>query len=841
MPTTTATDPARSGSPPPIADPTGPRGRVSALLSSRLLLWGASCVAAVLAAVPTIRILFTEGANVVSGDEARPLLQFIDPALQGQFNWSELYDASYQNSSSHLLTYLVYFAVARWFEMDYRVLIVLGLTLAVLRIGLLMLLARELLGSRSPVLFALLPALAALSFSKTNISNYEFGFIAFPFGLVTCAFIFGLWAIVRWGRSWRMLASVCITGAVISLASGLGPVTWTVYGIILLALRLLRWRFVVPVVAALLVSASPYYRSLFQTGSYRSELAGEPFSLDLFLSIVGLPLASVWERQIAGGAVVLAATILVILPLLLRPRDAWPWRRLSAPLGLIAAGLLMALLLTVLRGFVVWYYVFTGTLVLFGIAIIAAYHLHRALRRPRNVGTTVGLVCALLTVTVVTGSWASANEDHLAKTVFMRWRSPVTESCLRNYSVAPTTCEPHMAPWAPGSIPYFAGLTRRLGSTLESHGLHPFSRHETWRLQGDWMLDTVETTEDQIDVSWVTPGDAYGTDFTDHRRLDLLTPAPSEVRWTIDVAAGARATFRTAVRMHPAVTDGDGAEAEVLLSTGSDAADVVWHGPANVGVSDWTPVRVPLDRFAGERLTVTLRTTERRTPDFDTVLWRHPVVEVESNRFVDPEPAQRVPTDSLDLAIEDPSVWNASNIRWTGRRHGDARELRLSGGADASDLEPGSTSPETPTGTLARDVSSRPCLDRFTHLAVDMRLEDPWGTRAQGEYGLPREATFRLRVRPREAGSAPREIVLRLPYDLREPEHEPAVQTYRVPLRVIGIPRGARLEHVDVSPISIPVPTSSNIASIGRMQLTRYGSTAAPTCGASYTANEGAS
>lgn len=786
---------------------------------SRRLAWAGSIAVSVLLALPLFQILASEGTNLVAGDEARPLLQFIDPAFRGQFDWRELYDASYQNSSSHILTYLLYYAVASFAELNYNVFIVIGVALATLRLGLLMLVARTVIGAGSPLHLVLLPTFTAISFSKTQISNYEFGFIAFPFGLVTCAFLLGLWAIARFGRTWKGVGIVASTGILISLASGLGPIAWATYGVLLLGTRSIRWRYVPVLSIAILVSASPYFRSLFGTGSYKSELARQPFSPELYLKLVGLPIANAWEQQVAAGVVMLLATALLLLPLARYPRRH-DLRVLLAPLGLVFAGLLMSLLLTVLRGFVVWYYVFTGTLVLFGLALIAAYHLHRFLvRRERSNVAYVGAICTVLAAVLVGASHAQANQDHLAKTIFMRWRSPVSESCVRNWQVAPTTCEFHLAPWAPGSVPTFTHITERLGETTARHGLHPFSREQAWRLQGDYALDTVRIRETDQEIGWTTPGDAFGAAFEDHRRLDLQLPAPSELTWTVHIPADAEAVLHTASRMHPRVAAGagaDGAEVDVSVQRGRGGFGVLERRSVAADASDWSDISVDLSRFEGELITLRFRSRPRASNLFDTVLLRHPVIEVrtadEGARRATPPPVLESASGAdavLDLQLESLADWDLEDLEPTGDRHQAAPELRVRAGASS--------------GTISRTLPGSPCLDGFTHLVVDMRLEDPWGTAGHDLYAIARAARFQLEL------SGDTEAQLLLPYRL-EQVHVPKTTTYVVPLKNVAIPRGSRLDALRIAPIDAAVETSTNEATLGKLRLVRVGDPAEAHC-----------
>jgi hypothetical protein len=288
--------------------------------------------------------------------------------------------------------------------------------------------------------------------------------------------------------------------------------------------------------------------------------------------------------------------------------------------------------------------------------------------------------------------------------------------------------------------------------------------------------------------------------YTDHRRLDLQLDAPSTVDWSVSIPEGASAEFRTSVAMHPvvrAVGQADGVDVLVAVRRRGDSQfDTKFS--KHVQAQDRSPeeIRFPV---TGD-VTIRIRVSGRDNPAYDTVLFDHPVIDVErpdhEHDFGSFAPALDSSNREVDLDVGS-DAWSVRHLVATGRTFDGAVEYRQGSGSKP--------------GSLNIQLDPAPCAGSFAAIRYSIRLEDPWGSSAYNDF-IPRASSLLVHTGKDE----PIEYIV--PYRLRFP-FTPQFDEYFVPLRQLGLSGTTRIEAIELRPAARHVPDAAGIAAIGFVSL----------------------
>jgi uncharacterized membrane protein YecN with MAPEG domain len=649
-----------------------------------------------------VYILATTGAGNPSNDDAALFKLFIGPVLSGQYDWSRLPHDTFLGSHFDLLPALVLLLFARFARYDIQLILYTGIILAVIRL----LLYHDALTRSAPVRnrtlrLVLWPALAALIFSMTMISAFEFDFIAIEFGLAKLGLALGVWALAKWPGRWPGVLVMALGGLIASFSFATGLATWPVF---LIGMVLLDFRKLVHYItwlAACALGAAPYVIFGF-FGSYPAErtTVRSLFNPRFLLNIIGRPLAN--RIGLEGGPLPMAewagtAGILLcvsgIALLWLKRRRPGTGRSAAPALMLMAYGLLSAWQISVFRETVAPWYATHSMVFWIGLAglayVLAEYSLAEGTARApgqprvwpqiRRLARTGG-AWSLAACAVIFGFYVATNRSHFDKSLYLHARGPVSIACLSNYRTAPTYCECFLALWRSG----FPDFVQDLARPLEvNHLSAAFSPRREWSLQGDSILDKVDfhRSPGGPEIWWSFDLPSNRAPVYDYRRLNLVLNAPNWVCWTVALPAGLKlAEFHSAAAISksaPLRTDHKTVEFTVHIACGGEPEKLLYSQSLAADARGWYPFSVPLIEYAGR--TIKLRLASNAGTDFQGgwAMFRYPYIDLSAEDAeayrtgpdsivpsnTDLSPAFPKPTDrDLSFDLTDSSQWDPEGM-----------------------------------------------------------------------------------------------------------------------------------------------------------------------------------
>ena len=751
------------------------------------------------------RIVATTGADVPSSDDYVFMVQFLAPALDGTFHWPDFFRATFYNTHAMYLPNLLSLANARLTASNLYALLYLGLALAAVRIPLLWFaLARR---DDPPLPRALLwPILAALTCSEAQISIFEHGLTTLGQNLTTTLLVVGAWCLTRWPGRWLALWPTLGAGIAASFTFGSGLALWPAF---LLGMWLLGYRRVghyLAWAAGAAIAALPYGYFLvlhYAPGSANAAVKSPTRVLLTPPTILGLPLALGYSRPLAGAIGLGSAGLAILgLALLWRLRRGAAPRRAAPALLLLTYGGVVALQIGVFRGATAVWYTYVGMAFwagLIGLAYVLWIERATVAAPTLRLGgwamnvTTVWCGATLATLLVL---YPTANLSYRDKSIFLQTRGPASASCVRNYLVAPTRCEDTLVTWPPGNPAYLPGLA----APLARHRLAVFAPHQEWALQGDTILDApfVSATGGAEATLCAADRTTTPTPPTDYRHLNLLLRAPATLTWTVALPPHLRAaTLRTAFARGevPGLATVGPATLTVAIVGADGSARPLAVGTTAPG-GGWREIGAALTPFAGQ--TLALRFAVQGESPAVWGAFRYPILDLD----LGDEPVTGPVTGSdagaalplvaparteadLRFALDDPAQWRA-------------RELRPADGATGRWIVTGE-----PEFTALEPLAV--CLADYGYLGVEMAAAREFFPRAlQIRYRLAGQADF-------PAGQA-----ITIPLLADDTSH-----TYTYPLRLLGLPAGARLTGLRLDPVYGVASGGTNMVQIDDFRLIR--------------------
>lgn len=676
-------------------------------------------------------ILATTGANNLSSDDGPFISRFLGQILEGTYHWQDFPRDTFYNTHSLFLPGLVYLALAYFTHLNVYVALYVGLVLAAFKLLLLhSALTKSIQGVKNWERWLLLPVLAALVFSLSQISTYEHTMSAIAGGLSQLGFALGLWALTRFPGQWRALALMAIGGVAATLSSGAGLIMWPSFlvGLILLGFR--KVGHYVFLFAAAVLSAMPYlfflvlyprqttrpHATLLSAFDYLFviDAIGRPFINGIGLNYSRIEISLlIGSLGIATGVVILSLLILVD-----RKRRALNLARSAPALMLIAFSLLATWQISLFRDQIApWY---TSLSMLFWIGLVGLIYVlwvNQAIRPPQESHRRLPsvLVARLLSAVVIGGLiflYASSNLSYTDKTVLLRTRSPASAACLRNYRTAPTYCEDTLVIWQTGNPHYIENLAQ----PLERNHLSVFAPRQQWTLQGDFILDSVKIyqTPGVPDIRWSEDLTNSPVDWRDYRHLNLLLHSPNAVTWTVSLPPNVeQADFHSAVAISqsaPVDPAADGVQFETYLTREGEGERLIFDQHLDADQHQWHPFSIPLSAYAGQTITLRLTSNAGDNVAGGWAMYRYPYIDLVVNPGKDGDTAVSskpfIPTLSDADARVDPTDSNLWQI---------------------SDMQPAATVTEEYTMGRAPGMGYRRpldlCLADYTHFYVRMAVQ----------------------------------------------------------------------------------------------------------------------
>ncbi|HLA43932.1 MAG TPA: hypothetical protein VJZ27_10875, partial [Aggregatilineales bacterium] len=260
---------------------------------------------------------------------------------------------------------------------------------------------------------------------------------------------------------------------------------------------------------------------------------------------------------------------------------------------------------------------------------------------------------------------------------FMGSRRPVSEACLRNYRIVPTTCILYVTQ-SRVNVPE---LIVPFASTLEKHHLTAFAPRQRWTLQGDFIFETVKVYDDlenvdqSSEVRWTNDRSTIAQTLWDSvERLDLILHSPNNLTWTVTLPETLKeASFHTAVAIANV--------GEVDPDSGIDGVNVVVSISSSILILDvheqsveydhydWIPMDIPLTEYAGKTITIQLGSTPGDNFIHDWLVFRHPYIDLVYDPDSEPASYAPIPPESYTLPqpgsndyVADLQKWDTDNI-----------------------------------------------------------------------------------------------------------------------------------------------------------------------------------
>lgn len=649
-------------------------------------------IAVLLALAPIANITWivaTTGANNPSNDYVFSI-GLVDQVLAGTYDWRNFFrDTFIQGSHAMALPILIRLAVAKLTHWNIYVELYVFIALSIVR--LLLLHDAFTHGVRHPLRHWLLPLLAALVFSVSQIDVFTYGDAGLQIGLIQLGTVLGIWGLVRFRGSWRAVALMAAGGTMAALSGGGGLMAWPVFVLGMACTGFRQARFYLALFAAGCAAFLPYL--IFGILQRKQGAVGINSLFDpvQILNALGWPLSSgigaTVEVQEIGVMIGRLGIGLFCAGLLL----LWSLRRTPAPaqalpaLLLAVSGLLNTWQLTVFRrGITPWY---TTSCMNFWIALIALacvvwMHRQAPTRAKAGGGRLPELLAPIWSAAVlitIVGLYSFSNLAYEDKVMFfLPSRAPAAAAALRQYHTAPTYSEEILFRGFPLGHPDYV---ERLGRPLERHRLAVFAPEQEWTLQGDFGMDTVQVQETPgvPDVVWSEDASGTPLPWSDYKHLNLLLPSPNSISWTVQLPDNlARAEFRSACALsEPAAADAarNGATFQVFLAVGTDPEQSVFSRHVSSGEREWRPFQIPLGAHAGKRITLRLTSTPGSGGGGERAMYHYPRIHLrlaEAGRVVADQPVVPSNTDlspgaprpgpgDVRLDLTKPELWKASD------------------------------------------------------------------------------------------------------------------------------------------------------------------------------------
>lgn len=596
--------------------------------------------------IPLVRLfhfLHTVGADSLGNDYVL-WVSHIAEALEGKYSWTHLFRDSFTNGHCIPVVVLLDMADAYFFHLSIFPLLYFGAFLVIVRIFLLYsILTRE---TRSAIQCLWFPVLSFLVFSSSQLSTYEYDVTVDMEGVFQLGLVAGIWAFQKYPNRIQSAWIAFVGGLLASFSYGGGLMVWPFFLLLMIAFGTRRVGNYLIWLAGGLISFGIYYYYLVIHPAANPQPLLSLFNYTLWAQAFGWPLTQGFVASVAiwrGAVGIFLAASGFILFLLSRFREG---RKAFLPgFLLIVFSFLQAWQISMVRANLICWY--ATHFMLFWIGILGVVYAFWARRAQLTCAlrSLVTLWCSA-SVVFLTYFYATSNVTYLDKTFFLQARSPSSESCLRNFSTAPTYCEQRLFQWGVGN-PQFMDY---LGSPLFRHRLSVFSDHQIWTLQGDFVLEKVKVDEKPgiPDVMWSADLKSTPVPFTDFRHLNLFLHSPNSVEWSVDLPESLReATFHSAVAISqsaPHSPAADGLLVRVKVESSSGELLKVFEKRLGPEDRDWSEFSIPLTEYAGKNLKLTLTSDFGGNIGHDWAMYRFPYIDVRLGKResqVDTHPEQR--------------------------------------------------------------------------------------------------------------------------------------------------------------------------------------------------------
>lgn len=590
---------------------------------------------------PILRILhflFLFGDINPSNDHVE-FIHVLDQVLAGTYSWPNLFRDTFSVASGHSLTLPILAQVLLSF-LSKRYLFVLpifiGLFLQIIKLFLIFNIFT--FKTKRWEKWLLLPVLSFLVFSPSQISIFEFDFAIIGEAFYHLGLTIGIWGLVRFPNKWMGIFLVIIGGFFASWSYGGGPLLWPIFllGMILFGYR--NFKYYLIFCFSGLVSIFPYFYFLFlDPHSASPPQLVSLFNFKLLVRYIGLPLSSRLEVNSEFTSGVFGILFLASGIFLLVQRGKKAFHQALPALMFIGFSLLNMLQIILFRTNITpWY---SSPFSFFWIGLVGLAYLFVTNQKDfslfpirGNSKNIASFIWSFSYLGVLAFLYWTTNQTIADKSYYLRSRTPVSASCLRNYKTAPTYCEQTLFLWKPGYFNYL----EMLAAPLERHNLSVFSPRQIWSLQGEFILGNVNMAETPgvPGIFWTkdlstTPIKWSGTEY---RHLNLFLHTPNSIKWEVSLPSNLKkAELHSAVaisRSAPYDPESNGIIFEVMIEPEGGTKKGYFAKYVAPDQREWQDFSIPLTQFKGQTVTLHLGSKFGENLLHDWGMYRFPYIDI---------------------------------------------------------------------------------------------------------------------------------------------------------------------------------------------------------------------
>ncbi len=568
-----------------------------------------------IALVPVFNIFYiiaTTGANNLSNDYAY-VTPLIGSILDGGYDWGHFFSDAFYISHFQPIPLLIYLgnALLTGWNIYYELFLI-----AILSVVRLLLTYQVLtIPSAKRYRIGMLPVLAMLIFSVSQISTYEYGPSALPLGLVAFGFTLAVWGLVRFSGQNLGIIIMVVGGLIAAWTAAAGVFTWPVFLVGMLLLGYRKGRHYIawlgcaiainsPYIYFLIIDKKPgtnaYLQSIFNPRLI-ANLVGRPFANGIGTTTEYIPMgeAAGWIGMMLG----VAGMFFVFIK----------WKKLLklvAPgLMFMLFGLLTAWQISLFRVLIApWY---TGNVMPFWVGLVGlAYLIFTSIHQVKDdyipmwmkVKTLEFNYIAMVLI-ILTGFYLNTNLSYQDKTFYLASRRPVSAACLRNYEWAPTYCERYIFQWSVNRV-----FVDDFARPLQDQNLNIFARNQRWSMQGDVVLGNVYSPEAPytMGVKWVDGLSEIPVSYTSYKRLNLAISPQNTAVWEVNLPENLQyAELVSAINFGQDEIEnfkGGNATFEIYVSVIGQSEQRIYSRVLETSQRNWENIRLPLTLYKGEEI-----------------------------------------------------------------------------------------------------------------------------------------------------------------------------------------------------------------------------------------------
>jgi len=574
--------------------------------------------------------LRNNGSNNISNDNLL-IVPLIDKILNHSYPWAHFPRDVFFNDHFQFFSIITQLLIAKYFHFDIRVILGLGIVLALVRLALLF--DAITCSSRAPAKYYWLIPLSFLVFSPSQLPTFESDWNTIMVGLTQAGVALGIWGIAKYRPNRAGVILMALGGVAASFSSGMGPLAWPAFLLALLLSKYKRLSSYVTWGFAALVSVIPYVYFRFVSPvvrPYDNPKILHPFSnYKLLIQALGWPFKQGMslDSAYAAGWVGVLFGFLGLMLVLARRKEPKVLEGSATSLMLMLWGLVTAMTVVVFRGDLTpWYAAFFMP---FWVGLLGlAFHVWE---NRRAISLRLSVVWVSSFFSFVAFFYVSSAFYLRENRFFAEQRSPVAASCLRSFQTAPTYCAQKLFSWDINRYEEFVNYAR----ALQDNFLSVFGPRQIWSLQGDFFLDKVSLFEQPgiPRIFWTPDLSSHSESFAGAAHLNLFMHSPNAIEWKMTLPRDLKsATLFTAFSISQSAPFGagsDGAVFTIVAKTqdGRSQALVSQYLPPEQ--RNWVPARVSLTRFAGQALTLRIGSEGLENYTHDWTMFRHPYVEIQ--------------------------------------------------------------------------------------------------------------------------------------------------------------------------------------------------------------------